>query len=134
MRFIDPLTINQQRLLSRLHKHSCFHRVRIRAHCTQLSANGYTTAKLMRIFQVTRGTLYNWFDAWDQDKFAGLYDRKGKYRNPTFSDSQQEQIKQWVKQNPRNLKKVVAKAAVMRVTSSRSRPVRSAGTGGRTMA
>ena len=65
----------------------------------------------MQIFQVIQVTLYNWFDAWDQDKFAGLYDRKGKDRNPTFSDSQQDQIKQWAKQNPQNLKKMVAKAA-----------------------
>ena len=60
-----------------------------------------------------RVTLYNWFDAWDQDKFVGLYDRKGRERNPTFSDSQQEQIKQWVKQNLRNLTRVVAKASAI---------------------
>ena len=90
MRFIDPLTIDQQRLLNRLHKHSRFHRVRIRVHYIQLSANGYTTTELIQIFQVTRMTLYNWFDTWDQDKFAGLYDRKSKDRNPTFPDSQQE--------------------------------------------
>jgi transposase len=72
MRFIQPLTTDQKRLLKRLYEQSRFFRVRTRAHCILLSANGYSTTELRDIFQVTRATLYNWFDAWDAKKFAAL--------------------------------------------------------------
>lgn len=40
---------------------------------------------------------------------AGLYNRKGRGRKKTFNKQQEQQIKQWVKQSPRNLKKVIEK-------------------------
>ena len=37
-----------------------------------------------------------------------MYDRKGKGRNPIFSQDQKEQIRQWVKLHPKNLNNVIA--------------------------
>ncbi len=60
----------------------------------------------MAIFQVSRLTIYNWFDAWDAQKLVGVYSRPGRGRKPLFSPEQQEQIHAWVKANPKNLKGV----------------------------
>lgn len=108
MRFIENLTFESQRLLRRLHKQSRHHRVRMRAHCILLSANGHTTTELINIFPVNRLTIYNWLDTWERSRFAGLYDRKGKGRKPAFTFKEKLQIKQWAKQFPKNLKKVGA--------------------------
>jgi transposase len=65
------------------------------------------TNELAHIFKVDRITIYNWFNEWERRHFAGLYDRKGKGRNPIFSQDQKEQIRQWVKLHPKNLNNVI---------------------------
>lgn len=66
--------------------------------------------ELMGIFPVrSRKTLYNWFDEWESRGFAGLYNRPGRGRKPTFDDEQKGQIKQWAKLYPKQLKRIVQK-------------------------
>src|SRR5947209_18864255 len=77
MRFIQDLSLETQNILRRLHKQSQHHRVRQRAHCILLSFQGMTTTELLKVFDVERLTLYNWFNAWDTRRLAGLYDHKG---------------------------------------------------------
>lgn len=107
-RFIDNLSYDTTTLLQRVYQKSKHHRVRQRAQCILLSYQGYTTNELARMFNVDRMTIYNWFKEWESRHFSGLYDRKGKGRNPIFSQDQKEQIHQWVKLYPKNLKKVIA--------------------------
>jgi transposase len=57
---------------------------------------------------VNRITIYNWFHAWESRHLAGLYDKKGKGRPQSFHHEQKEQIRQWVKQFPKNLNRVGA--------------------------
>ena len=109
MRFIENLSTESKRLLKRLYKRSRFYRVRLRAHCILLSSNGYTVTELIPIVQVDRTTIYNWFNAFEQSRFAGLYDQKGKGRKPTFTARQKEQIKQWALAFPKQIKKIQAK-------------------------
>jgi transposase len=66
------------------------------------------TNELAHIFKVDRITIYNWFNEWESRHFAGLYDRKGKGRNPILSQDQKDQIRQWVKLHPKNLNNVIA--------------------------
>lgn len=108
MRFIENVSLESIRLLQRIYRHSQHHRVRQRAQCILLSHEGYSTTVLMDLFQVTRLTLYRWFDAWETRGFAGLYDRRGRGRKPTFSAPQQAQIWTWVKAGPKNLSVVRA--------------------------
>ena len=108
MRFIQDLSNETMHLLQKLQKHSCHPRVRQRAHCILLSAQGYTTNDLAAIFQVDRITVYHWFNAWDQHRFPGLYDRKGPGRPPLFTPAHKDQIRQWVKKFPKNLNKIRA--------------------------
>lgn len=107
-RFIQGLSHETIKLLQQVYKKSKHHQVRRRAQCILLSDQGYTTKELAHIFQVDRVTIYNWFNAWDSRRFAGLYDKKGRGRNPDFNENQKEQIRQWVKLYPKNLNKVLA--------------------------
>jgi transposase len=108
MRFIQGLSPETIHLLQKVHKHSRHHRVRQRAHCILLSVQGYTTHHLAGIFQVDRITIYHWFNAWEQKRFPGLYDRKGQGRPPIFDSDQSDQIRQWIKSYPKNLHKIRA--------------------------
>src|SRR6266702_5457337 len=106
MRFIQDLSHETQSILRRLHKQSQHHRVRQRAHCILLSFQGMTTHELMKVFAVERLTLYNWFNAWDTRRLAGLYDHKGRGRPPKLTIAEQEQVQQYIEQYPKDMKKV----------------------------
>ena len=108
MRFIENLNPLTEHLLTRLHQQSQYHRVRDRAQCILLSSKGYTIAQLREIFSVNRVTISIWFSAWEQRRFAGLYDALGKGRKPKFTDDEKQTIRQWAIDSPKNLKKVCA--------------------------
>jgi transposase len=86
----------------KVYQQSKHHRVSQRAQCMLLSYQGYTLKELSHIFQVDRITIYNWFDHWESRRLAGLYDRAGKGRPPLFNQDQTEQIRDWIKQYPKN--------------------------------
>ena len=109
MRFIRELSTETQSMLKRIYQQSIHHHVRRRAHCIILSFRGKTMKELMTIFQVSRKTLHNWLTLWEDEKLVGLYDRAGRGRKPKLTDSQKEQVKDWVKSEPKNLKKVLIK-------------------------
>jgi len=92
MRFIRGLSNETTKLLQKVYKESKYHQVRRRAQCVLLSYQGYATNELSHIFQVDRVTIYNWFNAWDLRHFAGLYDKKGRGRNPILNSDEKEQI------------------------------------------
>jgi transposase len=106
MRFIHDLSDETTHLLQKLYKHSRHHRVRQRAHCVLLSFQGYTPKELAHIFHVDRITIYNWLDAWEAQRFPGLYDRQGKGRPPSFTQDQKAQIRQWAQLFPKHLNKI----------------------------
>jgi len=62
----------------------------------------------MKIFMVSRFTIYNWLNAWEERKLVGLYDTKGKGRKPKLNPKQKEQVIQWAKHFPKNIKKIAA--------------------------
>lgn len=109
MRFTREVFPETQKLLQRLYRQSRHHQVRQRAHCILLSSQDYGIAQLMEIFNVSRKTLYNWFNNWETQGVVGLYNRPGRGRKSTFSSEQVEQIRAWVQQQPRQLKQVVQK-------------------------
>ena len=126
MRFIQDLSVENISLLKRIHRQSQHHQVRQRAQGILLSYEGYSTTILMDLFKVTRLTLYNWFNEWEKRGFASLYNRSGRGRKRTFTPEQEQQIKQWVQANPKNLEAirtrikeeweiVVSKATIKRV-------------------
>ncbi|PAX60071.1 IS630 family transposase [Brunnivagina elsteri] len=110
MRFIKGLAQDTLKLLERIHKQSKHHQVRQRAQCIKLSYQGYQINDLMKIFNVSRLTITNWFNDWDEFSLIGLYDRKGRGRKSKLNDEQKEQVKKWAKENSRNLNIVVKNA------------------------
>ena len=58
------------------------------------------------MFEVSRNTIYNWFNAWESSKFVGLYNHPGRVRNKRLNVNQEQQIKKWVKETPKNLDSV----------------------------
>jgi transposase len=109
MPFTRPVTPETQRLLQRIYRQSRHHAVRQRAHCILLRSQGRCVSDLVEIFSVSRKTLYNWFTAWETRSLAGLYDRPGRGRKPTFTPEQREQIGQWSQEHPQQLKQVLQK-------------------------
>lgn len=103
MRYIKGLTKDTLKLLKRINKESRYHQVRQRSHCILLSYRKYKISELMRIFQVSRNTIYNWLNNWENWGLVGLYDREGRGRKKLFDDQQQETIKEWVKETPKKL-------------------------------
>ena len=107
MRFIQNLSPETRSLLHRIYKESKHHRVRQRAHCILLSCQGITTTALISIFSVDRITIYNWFDAWESHHLAGLYDKKRCGRPSKLTDAEQNKAQYYLKQHPRDVRKVV---------------------------
>jgi transposase len=97
------------KLLERIYKQSRYHHVRQRAHCLILASQGTKVERLIEIFQVSSKTIYNWLNRWESLGMVGLYNKPGQGCKPTFDFSQKEQIKEWAKQEPRQLKKVTQK-------------------------
>lgn len=108
MRFIQDPGPLSRKLLKRLYKTSKKHLVRQRAHCILLSGQGTPVLEVAKLFGVTSRTIYTWLDRWEERRFAGWYDRPGRGRKRSLPSSQQEHVKQWVKEYPKNLRKVLA--------------------------
>lgn len=109
MRFIRELSLETISILKRIYHQSRHFEVRRRTHCILLSFEGFTTTDLMAIFKVSGITIYNWFSAWEESRLVGLYSQSGRGRKPLFTPEQKVQIKEWVKENPKNLNWVINK-------------------------
>ncbi len=106
IREINPLSYQ---LLERIYRQSRHHQVRQRAHCLMLASQGVTPGELMRVFQVSYKTLYNWFNRWESEGMVGLYNKPGRGKKRTFNAEQEAKIREWTKQEPRQLKQVIQK-------------------------
>jgi transposase len=109
MKIIGDLSWETQKMLERIYKESQHHQTRQRAKCLLLSLKGTPIKELMKIFEVTRKTIYNWFNSWEENKLLGLYNRAGQGRKPKLTKEQEKQVKEWVKEEPKSLKSVQIK-------------------------
>jgi transposase len=106
IREINPLSL---KLLERIYCQSRHHQVRQRAHFIILASQGIKTKELMNIFQVSHKTIYNWLNRWESEGIIGLYNKSGRGCKRTFNAEQESTIREWAKQEPRQLKKVLQK-------------------------
>ena len=109
MRFILDLSPETESMLERIYKQSRHHQVRQRSQCIIMSFRGFKISELMMIFGVSRKTIYNWFTWWEDEKLLGLYNQPGRGRKTKLDREQQAQLKEWVRAEPRNLKKTLIK-------------------------
>ena len=98
-----------KRLLKRISTCSKYGQVRNRAKCIILLEEGWSIAQVIKIFEVSRKTIYNWVSKWEKEGVLGLYNQKGRGRKPLLNQEQENQVKEWVKQEPKNLQKVIDK-------------------------
>jgi transposase len=78
-------------------------RVAMRAHMIQLSARGYTVPQIKRIHATTEVTIYQWFDRFDAEGPAGLYDRPRSGRPPEADAEVKEALEEALSQPPTEL-------------------------------
>jgi transposase len=106
IREINPLSF---KLLERIYRESRHHQVRQRAHLLILASQGVKGEELMKIFQVSYKTIYNWINRWESEGMVGLYNKPGRGCKRTFNPEQESRIREWARQEPRQLKKVLQK-------------------------
>lgn len=106
IREINPLSF---KLLERIYCESRHHQVRQRAHFLILASQGVKIEELMKVFQVSYKTIYNWINRWELEGMVGLYNKPGKGCKRTFNPAQEAMIREWARQSPRQLKKVLQK-------------------------
>lgn len=109
MRYIIKVTKETLKMLKRIEKESKYPQVRKRALCIQLSYEGWKIKELIKILKVSRNTIYNWFNDWEDYQLIGLYNRKGRGRKSKLNSQEKEIVKEWVKSSPKNLEKVKVK-------------------------
>jgi transposase len=109
MRFITRLAPETEKLLKRIEQKSKYYQVRQRVKCIQLSYQGYQISSIMKILKVSRNTIYNWLNNWEKYNLIGLYSQKGRGRKNRLDEEKEEQVKQWIKKYPKNLKIVQSK-------------------------
>ncbi len=106
IREINPLSF---RLLERIYRQSRHHQVRQRAHLLILVCQGVKLEELIKIFPVSYKTIYNWINRWESEGILGLYNKPVRGCKRTFNPSPESIIREWARQDPRQLKKVLQK-------------------------
>ena len=106
MRFIRDLNPESRKLLERMSHHSNCPQVRERAKCIILSSQGFPVKELMKIFKVSRKTICNWLNRWEDKGILGLYNQTGRGRKPKLNSSQIKQVQEWVKSEPKALNRI----------------------------
>ncbi len=93
------------------HKNGSQFQFRNRCFCLILSGQGKTVRELAQFFEVSRITIYAWFDAWETIGITALMNQKGQGRKPILSLQNKEQVakvKAAVARNPQSVKSAVA--------------------------
>jgi len=110
MRFVK-LTEPEIETLQQGHKNGSQFQFRNRCFCLILSHQGKTVPELAQFFEVSRVTVYSWFDAWERRGITGLTNQKGQGRKPILSLQNPEQVqkvKAAIAKNPQSVKSAVA--------------------------
>lgn len=79
-RYIKPLSDEAKKALEKGKKSKVGSKFNQRCHAILLSSKGYSTNQLMEIFSVTRNTIFQWFDRYEDEGISGLKTRPGQGR------------------------------------------------------
>ena len=111
MRFITDLSFETQSLLKRFYTLSKKHETRQKAQCVLLSNKKVGINQLVEIFDVHLNTIYNWLDSWEDEGILSLYHKKGQGRKPLLGNIKEQEIRDLLVENPKQLKKVISQIA-----------------------
>jgi transposase len=110
MRFVK-LTEAELITLQEGHKNGSKFQFRNRCQCLVFSHQGSTVAELAQFFEVSKITIFGWFDRWEKSGICGLMDKPGRGRKPILSlqnPTHIESVKTAVKKNAQSIKAMVA--------------------------
>ena len=110
MRFIkisDPAVKQQLMILENSSESTKI--VRNRAKAIRLSAEKFQIKEIEKICNVTRETIYSWFNNWEERGFDSLPCLPGQGRKPLIKQSNHEIVLKIVEENPRQLKTALEK-------------------------
>jgi transposase len=107
MKYVLPLNEAEIHTLSDMQRYHPSRRARMRAHSLLLSHHGLSIPQIARIYQVDRRSVSSWIDRWQTHGLVGLYDHPGAGRRPTLSADEQQKVRHYLQQSPKNLKQVV---------------------------
>lgn len=71
-----------------------------------MSSQGFSIKELIKIFKVSRKTIFNWLTRWEDQGILGLYNQRGRGRKPKSNLSQTKEVKEWVKSEPKALNRI----------------------------
>lgn len=110
MRFVK-LTGAELITLQEGHKNGSQFQFRNRCFCLILSNQGKSVSQLTEFFEVSRITIYAWFDAWENQGICGLMNKPGQGRKSILSLQNPvhlKSVKAAIRKNPQSVKCVVA--------------------------
>lgn len=102
-RFVT-LDADEERTLRDGHQHGPQFQFRNRCLCILLSHQRQSVGWLKDHFKVSRLTIYNWLDAWDQLGLQGLYNQPGQGRKAILTPADQLAVTQQVSAHCQQLK------------------------------
>jgi transposase len=109
MKFVSPLTETDKVFLKKAHTHAATPRERQRAHSIILSSEKYSIKELSEIFQVQRNTISVWIDKWEKLGTKGLVDQARSGRPTIYTAEENEQLKIFIDEDPRNIRAAQSK-------------------------
>ena len=102
------LTAEERSTLSAGRHYHRQYQFRDRCQCLLLSADGHPVAAIMAVLQVSRPTVYTWFNRWQTGGLAGLANAAGQGRRPILSAADEEPVLAAVRTNRQQLQEVTA--------------------------
>ena len=108
MKFVKSLVTEEIYTLEELQRNRSDYRSRVRAHAILLSSRGYSIKEIAKIYQIDRDTVSIWIKNWETHGIVGLFDEKKSGRPPILNENEQKQTIEFVKDDPKSLKKAVS--------------------------
>ena len=98
-RFVRSPTDKERQRLKQM-KRQEVGRVAMRAHMILLSERGYKVPEITDLHDVKDDTVYKWFDRFDEEGPAGLYDRERTGRPPKVDEDVEEELRRVLEAPP----------------------------------
>ena len=111
MRYVHTLTDDQRELLEQTMKADTSFRARARAHSLLLSDQGAPIKNIAKTYQVDRDTVSSWITKWEHQGAQSLHDKPRSGRPSKLTPDEQALAHQYIKEEPRALKRVVERFA-----------------------
>jgi transposase len=105
MKFVGELTEEEKATLRSGQSEGPGARFRHRSQALLLSNRGYRLDQLADIFEVDRDTVSGWIDAWEKQGIRGLYDAPRTGRPTIYTEAEQQQLREWIEEEPRQIKR-----------------------------